>query len=164
MRVWIPLLAAFVGVLAIAERYHARFVPEVERQKEQLKVLAYWGWTIFAFVIQVVGIILAARQKGPITAAVVVRIALVVAIAIIWLYSVVAYHLLSKVMSNIGRLIDVSFRQRATTKQLTEAILILSEAPGFDANTKRRLLTSVGVKVSESKSDASNTTETTDHR
>jgi hypothetical protein len=68
MSPWLPVASAgFFAILAIAERFYARFVPDVSDQKRHIRRAAWVAFHVLSLSSAGLGFWTAAHERGPVT-------------------------------------------------------------------------------------------------
>jgi hypothetical protein len=68
MSSWLPVASAgFFTILTIAERFYARFVPDISDQKRHLRIAAWGAFHLLSLACVGWGFWIAAHESGPIT-------------------------------------------------------------------------------------------------
>jgi hypothetical protein len=126
MAPWVPVVSAAVfAVLAIAERFYSRFVPDVNDQKRQLKRAGMIIYYSLALLSVVVGLWRAMQEKGPVTQEFVLIVgALYLILAL--LMSLTLLQLAARLMGGVKEFMGVYRSHLEITREMVGMIRVIA--------------------------------------
>jgi len=147
MPTWIGLVVtSTLTLVALVERFYARFVPDVEVQKRQLRKVGVWTFYIVGSALQIGAVWKDANRPSPLSGSYVVRTAVDVTFAVLWFYAIFAYRLaiatwkvLDRYLGILNRHLDLIEKQKRHTDVVCETVYLLIERGNFDPETKAEL-------------------------
>jgi len=129
MSSWVPVVCGSVlAILGIAERFYARFVPNVSDQKRHLRIAAWVAFYVWVIIVVGVGFWQAEQVSGPITSQFVFFVA-----GLFFLLSLAIIHVLTLLLfptrfyDSFSRFLELFGRHVNLTREEAEILAALAE-------------------------------------